>query len=259
MSRYIEMKCPAFTRQGGKRAFTLVELLVVIGIIAILIAMLLPALSRAKQQSNSTVCKSNLRTLGQMLRIYESENKGFLYPVRGKVTDPGSPTGFRFLTLGTNVAPHERWPAIVFSRDLPALRQPLPYDPASYTEFPYDPVRFPAAPFTPRVMVCPTDIEPAEAHSYVINQHLADSGIKANSRNFGKLNSTEVIVAGEKVSTERDYHMERLDFNRVVEKYRHGPRLGSNYLYFDGHVDTILPSAAKTGIDPWDPVPDTGA
>lgn len=247
--------------RNRNRAFTLVELLVVIGIISILIALLLPSLQRAKVQANSTVCKSNLRSLGQALRIYEAENKGFLFPIRGRVADPTSPSGFRYLTLGTNVAPHDRWPAIVFSKNLPALKQELPYDPSAYTEFPYDPVKFPAEPFTPRVLLCPSDVEPAESHSYVVNQHLADAGIKANSRNFGKLTSTQVVVAGEKRSQERDYHMERgagnSDFDRVVEKYRHGPRLGSNYLYFDGHVDTVLPSDALTGIDPWDPVPET--
>ena len=240
-----------------REAFTLVELLVVIGIIAILMAILMPALQRAKAQSNSTVCKSNLRSLGQALRIYEAENKGFLFPVRGKVVDPTSPTGFRFLTLGTNVAPHERWPAIVFSRNLPALKGNLPYDPATYPgNVDDDPLTFDATPFSPRVLLCPSDVDPKEAHSYVVNQHLADAGIKASSRNFGKLTSVEVIVAGEKVSTQADYHMEQMDFDRIVERFRHGPRLGSNYLYFDGHVDTVLPNAAKTGIDPWDPIPD---
>jgi len=57
------------------RAFTLVELLVVIGIIAVLIGILMPALSRAREQAVRTQCLSNARQLGVFLRIYAAENK----------------------------------------------------------------------------------------------------------------------------------------------------------------------------------------
>jgi prepilin-type N-terminal cleavage/methylation domain-containing protein len=56
-----------------RHAFTLVELLVVIGIIALLVSILLPALNRAREQSRRVACLSGLRELGSLMRIYATE------------------------------------------------------------------------------------------------------------------------------------------------------------------------------------------
>jgi len=75
-----------------RRGFTLVELLVVIGIIALLISILLPALNRAREQANLIECESNLKQVGQLCAIYETENQGYLpYSYAQMQYNPTSP------------------------------------------------------------------------------------------------------------------------------------------------------------------------
>jgi prepilin-type N-terminal cleavage/methylation domain-containing protein/prepilin-type processing-associated H-X9-DG protein len=114
--------------------FTLVELLVVIGIITVLISILLPAISRAREQANRTKCKANLRSIGQGLALYYNDNRdkfprgrygrvngGFdtVYFTKSDAPDPFAATGpfndnvsgyfllirYRYLTPGVFVCP----------------------------------------------------------------------------------------------------------------------------------------------------------
>lgn len=80
----------------NRRGFTLVELLVVIGIIALLISILLPSLGKARGQASLIACQSNMRQVYSGLLLYANDNKGLL----PTATDPGGSWG----VSGTN--PH---------------------------------------------------------------------------------------------------------------------------------------------------------
>jgi prepilin-type N-terminal cleavage/methylation domain-containing protein len=201
------------------KGFTLVELLVVMGIISLLIGMLLPAISRARQQANAVVCQSNLRVLGQMMLIYADAHDGWLapfdmgYDIQHVYPDPANPQKMI----------HDVWPTRVFNNV-----------------------------WNPPVLICPADLQPFQEHSYVLNSHMQYWNVKFGKGLPNHDSPSNVVLGGEKITTIDDYYMEYGDFNRVVEKYRHGLRFGSNYLMLDMHVTTQLPADAQAALDPWD-------
>ena len=206
-------------RRRSGAAFTLVELLVVIGVIALLIGMLLPALTRSRQQSNSVVCQSNLRQIGLAMLMYADQYDGFLFPPEmgydAQHVIPYPDTG----VPGTI---HNVWPVVVFGV------------------------------WNPPVMICPTDQEPLEQHSYVVNSHMAYWNVKYSSVLPQQMSPSNIVLMGEKVTLVGDYYMEYGDFGRVVDEFRHGQEFGSNYLMLDLHVTTQLPNEAESALDPWD-------
>ena len=150
-------------------AFTLVELLVVIGIIALLIGILLPALNRARESSRQVKCLSNIRQLSMAFFMYTGENKGW-FP---SVAVFGGQLGYGGAAGHPEMTP--TW--IGWPEDWIVWRQKQPGDPLEgaiikyMNNPPYD------------VMVCPSDDpiqraingggEGTYPYSYVMNSYLS--------------------------------------------------------------------------------------
>ena len=94
------------------KAFTLVELLVVIAVIAILAAMLLPALSSAKAKAGSVRCQGNLRQVGLATQLYAQDHRGAV-----RLQSPLMITN----TWAQSLAAHQNLPASIFLEGAPSV------------------------------------------------------------------------------------------------------------------------------------------
>jgi len=195
--------------------FTLIELMVVIGIIAILIGFLMPTLASVRQHAKQVTCQSNMRQIGQLLLVYANTYDGYIFPLGDEVQP----------RLGMPVDRPQRWPTLV--KGLERWNHPL--------------------------LLCPQDEAPDEEHSYALNWYFFWHKIRFHNRNFpGGLKPGEMILMGEKRAEANNYFIgSDDDYEYAADEYKHGVRRGSNYLFLDTHVSPLPPHAAKSAYDPW--------
>jgi len=235
-SNFIRMPVAGRADRRASWAFTLIELLVVIAIIAILAAMLLPALSKAKQTGQSISCLNELSQLGTASKMYVDDSQGF-YPPRSNT---------------------DRWPDrfyAYYGKNIKVLRCPT------------DGVITGRDPATGSVS---NNVADAAPRSYFINgfndyfdqnnfltpaqftQYM--SGTWPNGmRESAVTLVSDTIIFGEKYNTNEDYYMDLMedggnDLDRA-NPTAHGP--GANFAIFDGSARFFKDPQSTSPFNLW--------
>tara|TARA_R110002072_G_scaffold42064_4_gene117483 strand:+ start:43058 stop:43837 length:780 start_codon:yes stop_codon:yes gene_type:complete len=244
-----------------RHAFTLIELLVVIAIIALLIGILLPALSGARDTARSVKCLSNLRTLGLTVQQYADANHGLLprsshsagfnaLPWAASLYEPITGRSFE----GTSYAWDDQgwWDATNTFYRCPHDRRESPI------EQPGLPFSLPALSYAMNVYfeLTPSEIDPARAVHSTRSSKAPFRKIHATPRP-----SSTVLMGGTEGSSSRDHIMAHfwrtagVDPTAEVASLRHGD--SSGYVYLDGHASNEPLSETydpETNRDQWNPM-----
>ncbi|MDB5325405.1 MAG: type secretion system protein [Phycisphaerales bacterium] len=222
-------------------AFTLVELLVVIGIIALLISILLPALNSARQQARTVMCLSNLRTLGLAFAMYTNENRQ-TYPqpaADGNIPLGSSTTSVAAGILQANLAWYNSLDTYL-NRNLPKYEDQLALGvqkTRNYTQVKQDPIygTFPAEANLIRTIKMNEYFGDIENSTAAKIRWTKTSKIKDSSTTVLLFDgiARDCVFLLPSTSAETDFHGDEQTIG-----LRHGRKKAANVLLCDGHAQT---------------------
>lgn len=196
------------------RAFTLIEMLVVIGIIAILAAMLLPALAKAKEKAKAVNCLSNVKQWAYGIHLYVEDNHEF-FPYEGRQGDP------------INVAPNtEAWYNVV-----PPLAK-IPTLVAMYQE------GEPPLPGTKNIFTCPTVRKgPPAPPTFATPFFMYGFNNRMDPNGPDRFRLSQVVRPSETVIVTENSEDDYPSTSGVYTPARHNMRASLGFV--DGHAESV--------------------